>query len=86
MAWSKRPIATDDKTGEMTDSSRWIIGRFVERTFVDRLGGDHNRVLWFKNWVSLQSVRALEHVHILVRDASKEDLEYWTEGRYHRRI
>lgn len=78
VAWSKTPIATDDEKGDVTDESRRIIEGFVRRTFVERLGGDEGRVMWFKNWVQLQSVRALEHVHVLVRNASKEDLEFWT--------
>ncbi|KAG9236995.1 hypothetical protein BJ875DRAFT_370998, partial [Amylocarpus encephaloides] len=78
VVWSKTPIATDDENGGMTDESRRVLGDFVKRTFVDRLGGDQERVLWFKNWVHLQSVRALEHFHVLVRNASKEDLEFWT--------
>jgi hypothetical protein len=78
VVWSKTPIATDDKTGDMTNESRRVIREFVERTFVRRLGGDEKRVCWFKNWVQLQSVRALEHIHVLVQGASKEDLDFWT--------
>ncbi|KAE8454184.1 hypothetical protein EG329_005109 [Mollisiaceae sp. DMI_Dod_QoI] len=77
VVWSKTPIATDGTRGDVTDESRKVIEGFVERAFVKRLG-DANRVMWFKNWVSLQSVRALEHVHVLVKDATKEDLEFWT--------
>jgi len=77
VVWSKTPIATDSTRGDVTDESRRIIEDFVERAFVKRLG-DANRVTWFKNWVSLQSVRALEHVHVLVKGATKEDLEFWT--------
>lgn len=76
VVWSKTPIATDALLGDVTEESRRIIEEFVQRTFAKRLGDD--RVLWFKNWVSLQSVRALEHVHVIVRDAKKEDLEFWT--------
>jgi len=76
VVWSKTPIATNDSNGDVTDQSRQIIHDFVQRTFVDRLG--EARVVWFKNWVSLQSVRALEHIHVIVKDASKEDLEFWT--------
>ena len=36
------------------------------------------RPRWFKNWVSLQSVRGVDHVHVLVRDAPLELLEKWT--------
>ena len=76
VVWSKTPIATDEQRGDVTEESRRIIEAFVQKTFAERLGDD--RVLWFKNWVSLQSVRALEHVHVLVRGAQKEDLEFWT--------
>jgi hypothetical protein len=78
VVWSKTPIATDGTIGDVTPESRRLIEAFVKRTFVDRLGGDTKRVVWFKNWVRLQSVRALEHVHVLVKDVSKEDLEFWT--------
>jgi hypothetical protein len=81
VVWSKTPIATDDVTGDVTEESRKIIQKFVSRTFVERLSGDSYRVMWFKNWVRLQSVRALEHVHVLVKDATKEDLEFWTGAR-----
>ena len=78
VVWSKTPIPTDPQTGDVTGESRRIIDEFVRKTFVHRLGGVEDRVMWFKNWVQLQSVRALEHVHVLVRDATKEDLEFWT--------
>ncbi|KAG0647651.1 N-acetylglucosamine-induced 1 [Hyphodiscus hymeniophilus] len=78
VVWSKTPIPTDPETGDVTDDSRRIIREFVGKTFVKRLSGDENRVVWFKNWAQLQSVRALEHIHVLVRYATKEDLESWT--------
>ncbi|KAH7348549.1 hypothetical protein BKA65DRAFT_427596 [Rhexocercosporidium sp. MPI-PUGE-AT-0058] len=82
VVWSKTPIAVDEKTGDVTHESREIIEAFVRKTFGERLareeGDGMDRVVWFKNWVSLQSVRALEHVHVLVRGASKEDLDFWT--------
>ncbi|QSZ33494.1 hypothetical protein DSL72_005062 [Monilinia vaccinii-corymbosi] len=77
VVWSKTPIATDDSNGDVTDESRRIIEEFVKRTFSDRLGGN-DRVMWFKNWVALQSVRSLEHIHVLVRNAQKDDIELWT--------
>ena len=78
VVWSKTPIEVDGKTGDVTEESRRIIRDFVAETFVRRLDGDEKRVVWFKNWVQLQSVRALEHIHVMVKDASKEDLEFWT--------
>ncbi|CAG8983154.1 hypothetical protein HYALB_00010302 [Hymenoscyphus albidus] len=78
VVWSKTPIATEEVSGDVTPESRRVLSEFVKKTFVDRLGGDEDRVLWFKNWVHLQSVRALEHFHVLVRHATKEELEFWT--------
>ena len=78
MVWSKTPIPTDAETGDVTDESRRIIRDFVDRIFVKQLDSDEDRVVWFKNWVQLQSVRALEHIHVLVRDATKDDLHFWT--------
>ena len=66
----------------MTDESRELINAFVQRTFMERLKGVHadpaEHVLWFKNWAALQSVEALDHVHILVRDVPEDVLVEWT--------
>ncbi|KAF2213978.1 hypothetical protein CERZMDRAFT_38242 [Cercospora zeae-maydis SCOH1-5] len=87
LVWSKTPIATDQERGDVTEASREVIEEFVERYFVGELmidGSDESReaargrALWFKNWVSLQSVRGVDHVHVLVRDAPEAALEKWT--------
>ncbi|KAH7313392.1 hypothetical protein B0I35DRAFT_480081 [Stachybotrys elegans] len=55
---------------------------FVQRHFIDALGpGGKDRVLWFKNWVALQSVRTLEHFHVMVRDVDDDMLEQLTGER-----
>lgn len=58
--------------GDLTPEARVIIEDFVERTFTQHLGKEN--VLWFKNWASIQSVRSVEHIHVLVRGASEEFL------------
>ena len=45
---------------------------FIETTFSAKAG--RKNVLWFRNWAALQSVRAVEHVHILVRGEGFERL------------
>ena len=81
VVWSRTPIATDPETGDMTAESRKIVGDFVKRFFVDRLGpGGEDRVMWFKNWVALQSVRALEHIHVMVRDVDDGQIAEWTRA------
>lgn len=78
----------------MTEESRRVIEEFVERVFVRGLEGEEeeaeggkegdsarDRVLWFKNWVSLQSVRGVDHVHVLVKDVSDEMIAKWTQRK-----
>lgn len=85
VAWIKTPVPVKEDGGDMTDDARRLIDAFVQRTFVDRLKGVHSNpeehVLWFKNWTALQSVRSLEHVHILVRDVPADVLVDWTGER-----
>ncbi|KAL8294293.1 hypothetical protein RB597_007978 [Gaeumannomyces tritici] len=80
VVWSRTGIQTDSETGDMTLESRRIVADFVERFFVATLGpGGENRVMWFKNWVALQSVRSLEHIHVMVKDVELAVLANWTE-------
>lgn len=80
--------------GDVTAESRRVIEEFVAGTFVKDLEGElssderggkeeegeeaRSMVLWFKNWVALQSVRGVDHVHVLVKDAPEGLLEKWT--------
>ncbi|KAH8589232.1 hypothetical protein B0O99DRAFT_637162 [Bisporella sp. PMI_857] len=80
VVWSRTLIPTNPETGDMTDESRNVVEDFVKRFFTDKLGPDgEDRVLWFKNWVALQSVRSLEHIHVLVKDVPKDVLDEWTK-------
>jgi hypothetical protein len=75
----------DDARGDVTAESKRVIEEFVERQFVftlakeETIGVDdaRKRIMWFKNWVSLQSVRGVDHVHVLVKDAPISLLEQW---------
>ncbi|KAJ5467830.1 Protein of unknown function DUF3605 [Penicillium sp. IBT 31633x] len=85
VVWLRTPIAVQSEEGHLTDHSREMINGFVRKTFADRLAKDletfsdpDSHVLWFKNWVGLQSVRALEHIHVLVRDVPEEILFEWS--------
>jgi len=82
VVWTRTPIATTPEKGDMTPESRVRIAKFVEEKFVKDLGpGGGDKVVWFKNWVALQSVRALEHFHIMVRDIDDDTLERWSGER-----
>lgn len=82
VVWSRTPIPTHPETGDLTIESRAQVEKFVKTYFVDKLGaGGEQQVLWFKNWVALQSVRTLEHFHVLVRNVDDDMLERWTGER-----
>ncbi|KIW04737.1 hypothetical protein, variant [Verruconis gallopava] len=73
--WSKVRLPVDDVNGDLTSAGRKMVEEFVDRTFVDGLGVQgEDKVLWFKNWTGLQSVRGLEHIHVLVRDVDENKL------------
>jgi hypothetical protein len=38
------------------------------------------QVVWFKNWKSLKSVRAIEHFHVLLADANPSFVDKVTGG------
>ncbi|KAK3357733.1 hypothetical protein B0T25DRAFT_566989 [Lasiosphaeria hispida] len=82
VVWTRTTIPTDSDKGDMTPDSRKLVGEFIKRYFVDSLGpGGEGQVMWFKNWVALQSVRALEHIHVLVKDVDPAIIKKWIEGR-----
>lgn len=77
--WLKTPLALKPDDGDLTDDARAQVEAFVTRTFREPLGeaAKGERVLWFKNWAKLQSVRGIDHVHVLVDDAPPEQLRRW---------
>ena len=70
--------------GFLLPESTELIQGFVQKTFIDRLAKEginmEDRVQWFKNWVGLQSVRGLDHFHVLVRDVPETMVEEWTQN------
>ncbi|CAJ2506179.1 Uu.00g003090.m01.CDS01 [Anthostomella pinea] len=80
VVWSRTIIETDPQTGDMTPRSRQIVANFVKKFFADKLGPrGGEKVLWFKNWVALQSVRSLEHIHLMVKEAGESVINEWTK-------
>ncbi|KAL2752753.1 hypothetical protein ACRALDRAFT_1077889 [Sodiomyces alcalophilus JCM 7366] len=87
VVWTRTRIKTEPVRGDLTPESRRIIQDFVDRLFVATVGENgEDRVIWFKNWVALQSVRTLEHIHVIVRNLDRDILRDWTEEKpWHRR-
>ncbi|KAF3906179.1 hypothetical protein ABW20_dc0100898 [Dactylellina cionopaga] len=66
VVWTKAEIPIDPLSGDVTDESRRIIIDYVNKIFIRELGFSSENVLWFKNWAALQSIRTVEHIHVLV--------------------
>lgn len=83
VVWLKTSIPVKSE-GYLTEESTALIESFVREKFVARLEDarfpkPEFHVLWFKNPTVLQSVRALEHVHVLVKDVPEDILYEWTK-------
>lgn len=84
VVWLKNVVPIDEATGDLTAVSRRDIHRFVEERFMERLrlvagmSDPLDHVVWFKNPVALQSVRGVDHVHVMVRDVPEEIIQEWT--------
>ncbi|KNG51229.1 hypothetical protein DDE82_007425 [Stemphylium lycopersici] len=79
VVWCKNRLPVDPDTGALSERGRQMVSDFVKREFRGKAGEDREgeKVLWFKNTTDLQSVRSLEHVHVLVRDVDEEVLGRW---------
>ncbi|KAF1988901.1 hypothetical protein K402DRAFT_391601 [Aulographum hederae CBS 113979] len=77
VVWLKTPLPAIPETGELSREGCETVGKFVEETFGKYVQDEEkfdDRILWFKNWTRLQSIRGLEHLHVLLRDVPEEEL------------
>jgi Protein of unknown function (DUF3605) len=80
IVWLKTPIEVDE-SGDPTTASRDLIEGFISRTFRNRILPDPayaDQVMWFKNRTRWQSIRSLEHIHVIVRGIDQGLIEEWT--------
>ncbi|KAF2869658.1 hypothetical protein BDV95DRAFT_497163 [Massariosphaeria phaeospora] len=80
VVWSKKPLDVDSD-GALTQHGRALVTDFIRREFREKAGeredDEGSKVQWFKNTTNLQSVRSLEHVHVLVRHVDDAVLKQW---------
>ncbi|CAI5757637.1 unnamed protein product [Candida verbasci] len=74
--WSKLKIPNDSKSevGDISELSKKIIHKYLEKTFVNK-GIKWDQIVWFKNWLTLQSVKSISHIHILLKDVDDEFID-----------
>jgi hypothetical protein len=78
VVWLKQRLPIDPD-GALNEEGGRQVREFVKREFRDKAGEkeEGSKVIWFKNTTNLQSVRSLEHVHVLVRDVDEDVLRRW---------
>ncbi|KAF2032551.1 hypothetical protein EK21DRAFT_60793 [Setomelanomma holmii] len=78
VVWLKQRLPVDGE-GALNEEGQNMVRNFVEVEFRRKAGEqkEGSKVIWFKNTTNLQSVRSLEHIHVLVRDVDEDILEQW---------
>ncbi|PIG81056.1 hypothetical protein AARAC_011439 [Aspergillus arachidicola] len=73
VVWLNTPIPVDAE-GDLTTEPRRLVADFIDRTFTMHMSREHagNNIQWFKNRIKWQSIRALEHIYIILRDVDDE--------------
>lgn len=66
--WVRSPLPPDplSEVGDISAYNRHLVDRYIKQTFTKQLDLSEDRILWFKNWAALQSVRALPHIHVIL--------------------
>ncbi len=67
-AWVKFPMPSDPESelGDISEKMKQLVDLYVNKTFVDHLGLTEDKVLWFKNWATLQSIKTIPHIHVIL--------------------
>lgn len=81
--WTKIRIPSDytHPLGDLSKPIRKAIDTYVNKTF-NHFGISSDRIVWFRNWEALQSVKELSHIHIIIKDCTQqeEDRFLYTSG------
>ncbi|GMF07495.1 unnamed protein product [Ambrosiozyma monospora] len=72
--WIKSPMPPDPDSpiGDISMHDKHLIENYINETFVKWLGVPREDILWFKNWTELQSIRPIPHIHVIIKNLSKE--------------
>ncbi|KAK9247592.1 hypothetical protein V1506DRAFT_37888 [Lipomyces tetrasporus] len=76
VVWTKNLIPkaqSGSLTADLMPEGRHKIQAFVDTNFRDALGMKSDDILWFKNWAALQSIKEIDHFHILLNRPPVDD-------------
>lgn len=74
--WSKVRIQADPDSiiGDISPQTRRLIDRYVEKTFIEKLGIPRENLVWFRNWEALQSVKSISHIHVIIKGMTEKQM------------
>lgn len=77
LVWVKFPMNPDPESeiGDIDDSMKQIIEKYVDLTFVQRAHVNRENLIWWKNYTLIQSIKSIPHVHVLVNLSNDYDGE-----------
>ncbi|QIW99513.1 hypothetical protein AMS68_005031 [Peltaster fructicola] len=78
IVWTKFEMPEDPVTGALVPEMQAKVEAFVHEQFAIPCGTDN--VAWFRNWVSLKSVHAVEHIHIMLFQPDEQLINRITNG------
>lgn len=67
VVWYRGTVPVTDDKGDISDETRNQMYQYVRRTFVEGGQIPETEVLWFRNWLAIQSIKGINHIHVLVR-------------------
>ncbi|KAK4181610.1 hypothetical protein QBC36DRAFT_66380 [Triangularia setosa] len=80
VVWVKFELEADREKGDLTSEARGVVDGWVRQKFVEEGGLEKGRVVWFRNWTSLKSVKSVEHFHVMLFDPRRELVDGLTGG------
>jgi len=74
--WTKHTLPVDlNADAALTPEGHKLVGDFVRTAVEEKLGiVGQDKVIWFKNPGATSSIRAIDHVHILIRGIESSEL------------
>ncbi|KAK4659130.1 hypothetical protein QC762_107490 [Podospora pseudocomata] len=80
VVWVKFELEAEGEKGDLTEKETKVVGEWVRKKFVVEGGLEEGRVVWFRNWTCLKSVKSVEHFHVMLFDPDKELVDGLTGG------
>lgn len=68
LIWVKFPMEPDPNSeiGDIDNHMKQLIEKYINLTFIKKLGIKRDHIIWWKNYAKIQSIKSIPHVHVLI--------------------